>query len=278
MSHRVWVLAGDLGKADGEYLEIKDSGIGERCILFRKHDPSNPGKLLPGWSEKIPLSHFKKVDKASEATVSTYGGALGWGAAGALVLGPVGLLAGLFLGGGNVSEVTFVTELKDGRKLIARAEEWIYSQILAAVFRSDSEPVTGNRVEQIKGVSKPVPHNIHTTCLLWAKNGNIAEKAMNWNDAMRWANNLNYEGYSDWRLPTIEELKTLVTRGGNNPPIFYNTAGFRSVQPGHYWSSSNYPNNTNDAWVVNMVGCGERNASKTFKFYVWPVRSETEHT
>src|SRR3546814_10870207 len=47
------------------------------------------------------------LEPASEESVKRIGGTLGWGAAGALVLGPVGLLAGL-LAGGRGTEVTFV--------------------------------------------------------------------------------------------------------------------------------------------------------------------------
>ena len=62
------------------------------------------------------------------------------------------------------------------------------------------------------------------TELIWAKNGNIAGKKMNWSDATKWAENLKYSGYSDWRLPTKEELVSFSKLGGDNKPSQWFTA------------------------------------------------------
>lgn len=56
------------------------------------------------------------------------GSALGWGVAGALVAGPVGLLAGLWLGG-KEEEATFLATFKDGRKLLAITDGKTWSKI-----------------------------------------------------------------------------------------------------------------------------------------------------
>jgi hypothetical protein len=47
------------------------------------------------------------------------------------------------------------------------------------------------------------------TGLMWPKNGNLAGK-LNWDDAIDYANNLTLCGYSDWRLPNINELESLL--------------------------------------------------------------------
>ena len=62
-------------------------------------------------------------------------------------------------------------------------------------------------------------------------------KIINWSDAMKAGNNLNYGGVTGWRLPTIDELKTLMIK---------DKAGYASafiLKPksddfGSYWSSS----------------------------------------
>ena len=49
------------------------------------------------------------------------------------------------------------------------------------------------------------------TALMWQKDGSL--KGMTWVDANEYINKLNSErfvGYSDWRLPTIEELASLM--------------------------------------------------------------------
>jgi hypothetical protein len=53
------------------------------------------------------------------------------------------------------------------------------------------------------------------TGLMWARCGDIAGKDLDYKDAMSWVANLNHSGYSDWRLPTKEELETFTKRGGN---------------------------------------------------------------
>lgn len=83
--------------------------------------------------ESIPLNKLETVEPASEESVKKIGGTIGWGVAGSLVLGPVGLLAGLLLGG-KKKEVTFVARFKDGRKLMATTDSATYTKIKAAVF------------------------------------------------------------------------------------------------------------------------------------------------
>jgi hypothetical protein len=83
--------------------------------------------------EAIPVTELQSVEPASEESVKKVGGTLGWGAVGAVALGPVGLLAGLMLGGKG-KEVTFVATLKDGRKMLATTDAKTYTKLQAAVF------------------------------------------------------------------------------------------------------------------------------------------------
>ncbi|MFP3409920.1 hypothetical protein SB757_35455, partial [Pseudomonas sp. SIMBA_065] len=68
--------------------------------------------------ERISLARISDLRLASLESSRSLGSALGWGVAGALVAGPVGLLAGLWLGG-KEEEATFLATFKDGRKLMA---------------------------------------------------------------------------------------------------------------------------------------------------------------
>lgn len=108
------------------------------------------------------------------------------------------------------------------------------------------------------------------TGLMWARNGNVAGKDMNWIDAMSWAKNLNYGGYSDWRLPTKEELESFSMRGRN----YFNANGFNDVQSSWYWSSSTHAYGTDDARVVYLWDGSVSSYNKSYSnYYVWPVRS-----
>ena len=82
----------------------------------------------------ISFKDFEEVAVATEQTVKRIGGTVGWGIAGAAVLGPVGLLAGLLLGGKG-KDVTFVGKLKDGRKLLATTDAKTFTKLQAATFK-----------------------------------------------------------------------------------------------------------------------------------------------
>ena len=113
-----------------------------------------------------------------------------------------------------------------------------------------------------------------STGLMWAKNGNIAGEEMNWVDAMRWVKNLNYGGYSDWRLPTRKELGSFSKLGGDRPSQWFNANGFDAVQSAYYWSSSSSDANIrSDAWLVSMFSGYVLYDSKSSSYFVWPVRS-----
>jgi len=83
--------------------------------------------------ERIPTTQVSEVVMATEEEVKRLGGTVGWGVAGAALLGPVGLLAGL-LAGGRGKDVTFVCKFKDGRKFLGTARSKTYTKILATQF------------------------------------------------------------------------------------------------------------------------------------------------
>lgn len=114
------------------------------------------------------------------------------------------------------------------------------------------------------------------TGLQWLREGNVASREMNWYKAMEWVKTLRVGGYSDWRLPTKDELSAFIKQGGQSPASYFNASGFRDVQPMFYWSSSPYHNYANGAWNVDLGGGYVDYSSKIYGFYVWPVRDAKE--
>jgi hypothetical protein len=80
-------------------------------------------------------------------------------------------------------------------------------------------------------------------------NGNLGSAHL---PAINYCKTLSLGGHADWRLPSVNELETLVDFGQQNPAI--NTTYFPNTQSGYYWSSTAYQGNANVAWIVNFYG------------------------
>lgn len=78
---------------------------------------------------RIPIKSIDTLEPACVESVKNTKDALGLGIAGAMLLGPVGAVAG-YLIAGEETEVTFIAKLKDGRKLLAVTNEDTYQEIL----------------------------------------------------------------------------------------------------------------------------------------------------
>jgi hypothetical protein len=116
------------------------------------------------------------------------------------------------------------------------------------------------------------------TGLTWTTNANLTSTAE------LWANALTYilgtvdaatkpGGYTDWRLPNINELASLVNYGQANPATWLGTQGFTNVQAPYYWSSTTYAPSTTYAWYIHMGdGYVDFNLKTSYGYYVWPVR------
>jgi hypothetical protein len=85
------------------------------------------------------------------------------------------------------------------------------------------------------------------TRLMWTKEDNGSD--VDWNQAREYCSNLKLAGYSDWRLPTIDELQGIDDPSVDTPVVFDNgTAWTVHVKgnlklTGWHWSSSqgNHP-------------------------------------
>ena len=84
-------------------------------------------------SHPITAGNIEEISLATEDNVKRIGGTVGWGIAGAALLGPLGLLAGLLLGGKG-KDVTFILKLKDGRKRLATTDSKPYTKLSALAF------------------------------------------------------------------------------------------------------------------------------------------------
>jgi len=94
-----------------------------------------------------------------------------------------------------------------------------------------------------------------------------------WQGAIDRCEALELGGYSDWRLPNINELKSIVDRSKINPAIkdgFEHTA---SGYYGYYWSSTTYEHDTRYAWTVYFSRSKVYHIHKNNNRYVRCVRA-----
>jgi hypothetical protein len=97
-----------------------------------------------------------------------------------------------------------------------------------------------------KEIVKDLTHN-----LMWVDGGETVKKS--WSEAISYCKNLNYGGYSDWRLPTIEELYSITDQRKSSAP-FVNSE-FNNIKSGFsdwYWSSTEYNGNKSYSWKLNF--------------------------
>lgn len=91
------------------------------------------------------------------------------------------------------------------------------------------------------------------TGLMWLQHLDIARGPVEWSEALRAvreANRRGMAGFSDWRLPNIRELESLVDLE-NHSPALSRGHPFHSVQAG-YWSSTTSAYEPRYAWTLYL--------------------------
>ena len=85
------------------------------------------------------------------------------------------------------------------------------------------------------------------THLMWKQEPEVGEYI--WDNAMQqFGSNVSFAGYDDWRMPTMDELKTLLSEDGSEE---LNQKVFRGLS-GKFWSASPYVSNGDYAWYVGF--------------------------
>ena len=86
-------------------------------------------------------------------------------------------------------------------------------------------------------------------------------------------NATNLCGYSDWHLPTADELQSLVDYGIAAPGPTIETTWFPNTKGGAFWSSSPSVGSSSYAWYVYFGNGVVYNFSRLNRYYVRLVRA-----
>lgn len=108
------------------------------------------------------------------------------------------------------------------------------------------------------------------TGLMWQQDDAHNARTYSWQRARNYCEILNLARHTDWRLPAIGELASLINIGKYNPAI--DTTYFPGCLSDYYWSGTPYSPRADYAWgayfSMGNVGYG----SKRYAYYVRCVR------
>ena len=156
----------------------------------------------------------------------------------------------------------------EGVELILKSENG------TLIFKACESVINGRYKDLGNGVVLDIHTNLQWMRFLlgqtWTDNACAGEaKKYNWDQANSAADELNrqggYAGYCDWRLPSIDELKTLVYCSSCQPEMWNDTGhsfegdyltptidriAFPNAPSSAVWSGSPYADASNGAWYV----------------------------
>jgi len=90
----------------------------------------------------------------------------------------------------------------------------------------------------------------NTRGLMWQDDAAAVSTYLTWQGAIDHCEALTLGGYTDWRLPNIRELKSIVDRSKSTAPIIY--SAFQNATSNDYWSATTYAGGTSAAGVVDF--------------------------
>ena len=105
--------------------------------------------------------------------------------------------------------------------------------------------------------------------LMWQDNSEAKSTKLNWKDANAYCQDLDLAGHSDWKLPSIKELQSIVDVSRCNPAI---KKEFKNIDLIFVLSSSQYAFDIKYAWIVYFGNGATAIANKTNEYYVRCVR------
>jgi hypothetical protein len=92
--------------------------------------------------------------------------------------------------------------------------------------------------------------NDSATGLMW-QDDDAVKSVKIWQEAIDYCESLRFAGYSNWRLPSKDELLSIVDK--NNKPMI--KAEFKNIRPGTfpwYWSSTPSEKRNDKSWFVQF--------------------------
>ena len=113
------------------------------------------------------------------------------------------------------------------------------------------------------------------TGLIWPRNAFLVPTPNTWLNTRTSAREFKFANRIGWRLPTVEELSSLVDTRNSRPALPSNHP-FVNVQVGAtalgYWTSTPFEDGSGAGWFVNLDSGAAGPGNATIPGHFWPVR------
>ena len=95
-------------------------------------------------------------------------------------------------------------------------------------------------------------------------------KDVNWKEAIQYCEGLGLSSHNDWRLPSVNELSSLIDYSKTNPSI---NPIFEYIGTLNYWSSTTLVSYSGEAFLISFHRGNQGSYFKSYSYYVRCVRS-----
>ncbi|ETR71666.1 MAG: hypothetical protein OMM_02323 [Candidatus Magnetoglobus multicellularis str. Araruama] len=106
------------------------------------------------------------------------------------------------------------------------------------------------------------------TGLMWLRTG--PETPMDWQSAISWCESLTHAGYTDWRLPHKESMRSLIDYKLKEPAS--DILLYHRMTPSIYWTASGDEQMHSQAWAFNMGTGNSELVLQSHDAYFFAVR------
>ncbi len=129
----------------------------------------------------------------------------------------------------------------------------------------------------VKNVDGTVTDTV--TKLVWKRcseglSGNACEVGTpityTWSDAIKAASNSAFAGNKEWRVPTIQELDSIIEYKCTMPAV--NSEIFPATRTSNYWAITPYAGYPSGSWNINFNDGAHESCSKNWNLYLRLVR------
>ena len=89
-----------------------------------------------------------------------------------------------------------------------------------------------------------------------------------WEDALVTCEGLSYAGYTDWRVPNVRELLSIMDFEPSSGARLNSVAFPNTVIDDYYWTSTTYMPDTATVWIIHFGVNAPSNGNKTSDYLV----------